>query len=71
MSQEKFIINGGKNLSGEIKINGSKNATVALLAASMMNQGKTVLHNIPQIEEVNRWIEILESIGAKIEKSGR
>jgi len=71
MSQEKFIINGGKNLSGEIKINGSKNATVALLAASMMNQGKTVFHNVPQIEEVNRWVEILESIGAKIEKSGR
>ena len=67
MSQEKFIINGGKKLQGAIKINGSKNATVALLAASMMNQGKTTFHNVPRIEEVNRWVEILESIGAKVE----
>ncbi len=67
MSQEKFIINGGKKLEGAIKINGSKNATVALLAASMMNQGKTTFHNVPRIEEVNRWVEILESIGAKVE----
>jgi len=71
MSQEKFIINGGKKLSGEIKVNGSKNATVALLAASMMNRGKTTFHNVPQIEEVNRWIEILESIGAKIQREGK
>ncbi len=67
MSQEKFIINGGKKLQGAIKINGSKNATVALLAASMMNQGKTTFHNVPRIEEVNRWVEILESIGTKVE----
>ena len=67
MSQEKFIINGGKKLQGAIKINGSKNATVALLAASMMNQGRTTFHNVPRIEEVNRWVEILESIGAKVE----
>jgi len=68
MGTEKFRINGGKKLSGEVTVNGSKNATVALLAAAMMNQGKTTLRNIPQIEEVNRWVEILESIGATIER---
>jgi UDP-N-acetylglucosamine 1-carboxyvinyltransferase len=71
MSQEKFIINGGRKLTGNIKINGSKNAAVALLAASMMNQGRTTFYNMPQIEEVNRWVEILESIGAKIERNGK
>jgi UDP-N-acetylglucosamine 1-carboxyvinyltransferase len=71
MAQEKFKINGGKKLSGEIAVNGSKNAAVALLAASMMNQGKTIFYNMPQIEEVNRWVEILESIGAKIERQGK
>jgi len=68
MSQEKFIINGGKKLFGSVSVNGSKNAAVALLAASMMNQGETTFHNMPQIEEVNRWVEILESIGAKIQR---
>ncbi|MFC1645423.1 UDP-N-acetylglucosamine 1-carboxyvinyltransferase [Patescibacteria group bacterium] len=66
-----FKVNGGKKLSGEIEVNGSKNATVALLAAAMINRGKTTLKNVPQIEEVNRWIEILESIGVRVEKKGK
>ncbi len=65
---QNFEINGGKKLSGSIEVNGSKNAAVALLAASMINKGTTVLKNVPQIEEVNRWLEVLESIGAKIER---
>jgi len=67
---QNFKIEGGKKLRGSIEVNGSKNATVALLAASMINRGTTTLKNVPQIEEVNRWLEILESIGAKIEKKG-
>ncbi len=63
---EKFIINGGKKLHGEISVNGSKNATVAILAAVLLNKGKTTLKNVPQIEEVNRWLEVLESLGVKI-----
>jgi UDP-N-acetylglucosamine 1-carboxyvinyltransferase len=66
-----FKINGGKKLEGVISINGSKNAAVALLAASVMNQGKTVLHNVPQIEEVKRWVEVLESIGMQITIDGK
>lgn len=66
-----FEINGGKKLSGEIEINGSKNATVAILAAVMINKGTMTLHNVPQIEEVNRWVEILESIGVKIERKDK
>ncbi|HHX58844.1 MAG TPA: UDP-N-acetylglucosamine 1-carboxyvinyltransferase [Candidatus Moranbacteria bacterium] len=67
---ENFKINGGRKLAGEISINGSKNATVAILAASLLNKGKTILNNVPQIEEVNRWLEVLGSIGVVIEKSG-
>ena len=67
---QKFVISGGKKLSGEIEVNGSKNATVAILAASMINEGATILRNVPQIEEVNRWTEILESMGVKIQRNG-
>jgi len=63
-----FKINGGQKLSGKITVNGSKNATVAIFAAAMINKGKTTLKNVPQIEEVNRWIEVLESIGVKVER---
>lgn len=66
-----FKINGGKKLSGNITVNGSKNATVAILAASMMNEGTTTLKNVPQIEEVNRWTEVLQSIGVKTERKGK
>lgn len=68
---QKFVINGGKKLSGKISVNGSKNAAVALLAAAMINKGTTTLKNVPQIEEVNRWVEILESIGAKIQRKNK
>jgi len=62
---ESFRIIGGKELSGEITINTSKNAAVALLCAALLNPGKTVLHRLARIEEVFRIIEVLESIGVK------
>lgn len=61
-----FQVNGGKKLSGKIKTNFSKNGSVGLLCASLLNSGTTTLHGIAHIEEVNRVIEILESIGVKI-----
>src|ERR1035437_6088365 len=61
-----FQVNGGKKLSGTIKTNFSKNGSVGLLCASLLNSGTTTLHGIARIEEVNRVIEILESIGVKI-----
>lgn len=60
-----FIVNGGKKLSGTIKTNFSKNGSVGLLCASLLNKGTTILHGIARIEEVNRVLEILESIGVK------
>ena len=62
---QSFRIRGGKELSGEITINTSKNAAVGLLCAALLNSGKTVLHRVARIEEVFRIIEVLESIGVK------
>ncbi len=61
-----FEVNGGKKLSGSITTNFSKNGSVGLLCASLLNRGKTTLHGIARIEEVYRVIEILESIGVKV-----
>lgn len=68
---EYFEIKGGKKLKGEISINSSKNAAVALLMGSLINKGKTTLKNVPQIEEVNRLIEVMESIGVIFERNGK
>ena len=61
-----FQVNGGKKLNGNIKTNFSKNGSVGLLCASLLNKGTTTLHGIARIEEVNRVIEILESIGVSV-----
>jgi UDP-N-acetylglucosamine 1-carboxyvinyltransferase len=61
-----LLIEGGHELSGEITLKTSKNATVALLCASLLNKGTTRLKNIARIEEVNRLIEVLSSIGVQV-----
>ena len=62
---QSFMIRGGKELTGEITVNTSKNAAVGLLCAALLNTGKTVLHRVARIEEVFRIIEVLESIGVR------
>ena len=56
---------GGRRLSGSIDVKTSKNAAVALLCASLLNQGRTTLRNLARIEEVNRILEVLASIGVR------
>jgi len=71
VNNEWFEIKGGKSLKGEVTVNSSKNAAVALLMASLINKGKTTLKNVPQIEEVYRLMEVMESVGVTFEKHGR
>lgn len=59
-------VEGGHELKGEITIKTSKNAAVGLLCASLLNSGTTRLQNIARIEEVNRIIEVLVSIGVHV-----
>lgn len=65
-----FQIEGGQKLSGTIVTNTSKNSAVALLSASLLNRGKTILKGMPKIEEVFRIIEVLESIGINAKWDG-
>lgn len=58
-------VNGGKRLSGSIEVKTSKNAAVGLLCAALLNRGTTTLRRVARIEEVNRIIEVLNSIGVK------
>ncbi len=61
-----FQVVGGKKLHGSITTTFSKNGSVGLLCATLLNKGTTTLHGIARIEEVYRVIEILESIGVEI-----
>src|SRR3954466_5333716 len=58
-------VTGGQRLSGSISVKTSKNAGVALLCASLLNKGRTTLRKVARIEEVNRLLEVLNSIGVR------
>jgi len=70
-NEKNFRVTGGTPLSGTIRTNRSKNGAVALLAASLLNKGTTTLQNVPRIEEVNRLLEVLESVGVEVVRNGR
>jgi len=58
-------VKGPTTLSGNIDVKSSKNAGVALLCASLLNRGRTTLRKVARIEEVNRLLEVLDSIGVQ------
>ncbi|WP_108719114.1 UDP-N-acetylglucosamine 1-carboxyvinyltransferase [Miniimonas sp. S16] len=59
-------VSGGHRLSGTITVNSSKNAAVALLCASLLNRGRTVLRGVARIVEVDRIVAVLQSIGVQV-----
>ncbi len=62
----KYIINGGKQLSGEVTISGAKNAAVAILPACVLIDGPCIIENVPQISDVTFQLEILKKLGATV-----
>ena len=64
----KLIINGGKSLNGVIKLGGAKNSTLPLLAATLLCKGDTILHNCPQLSDVDTSLKILTRLGCKCKR---
>ena len=56
---EKFVINGGKKLHGEIEISGAKNAAVAIIPATILAEDICRIENIPDIRDVQVMVKIL------------
>lgn len=67
---KKYIIEGGNRLEGTISISGSKNAALPILAATILNGGISIIENCPDIHDVKMMFDILEKLGAKVEKNG-
>lgn len=64
-----YIIKGGHCLEGEVNISGSKNASLPILAACVLNNGITKLYNVPDIHDTKVMIEILRYLGCKVKKN--
>ena len=65
---DSFFIHGGNRLKGSIEISGSKNSALPLLAACLMAEGKTVLHGVPRLSDIESMIELVEQLGCKTKR---
>ena len=63
-----YVIEGGNPLKGEINLQGSKNSALPILAATLLNKGVCVIENCPAIKDVETAVEILKSLGCRVEK---
>ncbi len=66
----KLVIEGGRRLIGEVEIQGAKNSVLPILTATIMCKGESVIHNCPNLSDVDVTIEILEYLGCKITRCG-
>ena len=64
---DKFVINGNRDLEGEIEVYGSKNAAGACLAAVLLTREECILDNLPLISDIKNQIDILKSLGVAVE----
>ncbi len=67
---DKFVIKGGRRLTGEVVISGAKNAAVAILPAVILSDEPCVIENVPTISDVNICLRILREMGAVIDELG-
>lgn len=65
---EKLVIEGGRPLSGEVRISGAKNAALPLMAATLLAPGKHCLRNVPDLRDTRTFIRLLEHLGVKSER---
>jgi len=68
---DKFLIQGGNPLSGEVEISGYKNSAGAVLAATLLSEESSIIDNLPLVTDVLNQIEILKQMGAKVEWIGQ
>ena len=66
--EEEIIVSGNGVLEGEVRVSGAKNSALKLIAAAILGRGKTVLHNVPRISDIEIMSEVLAHLGAEDER---
>lgn len=69
-NRRKLIVNGGRKLEGELRVHGAKNSALPLLSAAVLAHGETVLHNCPELTDVDAACRILTHLGCRCRRSG-
>ncbi len=65
---DSLIIEGGSRLRGTLKVNGSKNAALPLMAAALLADGPTYLKDVPNLSDINHQINLLRELGCTVER---
>src|SRR5438270_9002113 len=66
---DKIRIHGGRPLSGSIKISGSKNSALPILAATLLTREPCIIHRVPDLSDTNYMLQILNHLGAQVERA--
>lgn len=66
---EKLYVDGGSRLSGNIRISGSKNSSLPILAATLLTDSECILRNVPDLSDTNYMVQILSTLGAEVERA--
>jgi len=67
---QKYMIVGGNRLQGKVRVSGSKNASLPILAASLLGTGESVIHEVPNLKDVRVMMEVMQSLGAGVRREG-
>ena len=67
---ERLLVTGGRRLTGSVRIGGAKNSALKLMAASLLAEGRTVLHNVPDISDCRTMVDVLQHLGADVHRDG-
>ena len=67
---ERFYVEGGKRLRGEVEVSGAKNAALKFVAAALLSPGKTTLHHVPRIKDIHTMLALLAELGVESSFSG-
>ena len=65
-----FVINGGRRISGSLRVQGSKNSVLPILAATVLINGVSVIHNCPDLSDTAGTVKILKSLGCRVSREG-
>jgi UDP-N-acetylglucosamine 1-carboxyvinyltransferase len=66
---DKILVHGGHKLSGSVKISGSKNSALPILAATLLTKEQCVIHHVPDLSDIHFMLQILASLGAEVERA--
>ena len=70
MAEEVIIARESKNLTGTVQVSGAKNSALKLIAAAILGQGPSTIHNVPLISDIDIMSQVVECLGAKVQRQG-